>query len=129
MSVENLQQSLKKLQADPLQKLRAALAAAVELRVITYVGQVTVQGELTSDVNTLRVAFPSPSTSERIFLTSVNLVQGDIVNVIPPNFGGDTDNAMLAFHAEQVKEGKEIVARNLEMIAKLGKQLASFARG
>lgn len=115
-----------------IEKLKAAVSTAVELRIVTYVGKVDLKGTLKGGVNDLTVEFTPPAAGEqagRVILTSVNLAQGDILNVIPPDFGSEADKAMLAFHTEQVKEGKEIVARNLEMIAKLGKQLVGFVKG
>jgi hypothetical protein len=109
-----------------LTSLQGALKAAAELRVITYVGDLTVNlaATETKDMFTR----PPDAAPARVFLTSVNLVQGDIMNVLPANFGTELDKTMLTFHAEQVKEGKEIVARNLEMIGRLGKELARFIK-
>jgi hypothetical protein len=81
------------------QKLLAAVGAAVELKVVTQVGDAAIA-------------------------TSINLVQGDITNVVPEKFWAPDQQIIREFHQAQVEQAKSIVERNLRLIGEFGKQVA-----
>src|SRR5690606_34943396 len=92
-----------------------AMNAAVELRIVTQVGEVTVAGDLAKPTVTLGKG--------SAIATSINLVQGDITSVIPEEFLAPGQQVVRDFHDAQVEQAKAIVERNLRMIAEIGKQV------
>jgi hypothetical protein len=47
------------------------------------------------------------------------LLEGDITTAIDPTYGNNAEDPVRQYHEEQVKEAKEIVDRNLKMVADL----------
>lgn len=107
------------------EKLGQALQAVVTLKVVTYVGPVTISGN--SDALDAKV--PSTVPSEDAILTAINLAQGDIVNIVPKRFWTPEELAVREFHQQQVSEAKEIVDRNLRLMIEAGKALGQLVSG
>lgn len=104
------------------QKIARALENAMELRIITLVGDAQVSGtfpdlELTYD-----------GSEAKAIGTSINLVAGDTNTVISPAYAGDTGEALRSFHAEQVAEGKAIVERNVRLLVELGREIVDLVK-
>lgn len=106
-------------------KLVKALNAVVKLKVVTFVGPVEVSGSL----DALKVDMPITKPGEDAIVTSIDLVQGDIVNVVPGRFWTPEQVAVREFHQQQVGEAKEIVDRNVKLILAAGKSLVELAGG
>ncbi len=97
-----------------------------ELRIVTYVGPAKLsvpERDPERDPADLQFAISPPDQiSTDAIVTAINLVQGDITNYVPAQFF--TGNGqILEFHLKQVVEGKEIVDRNLRLLAEVGKTL------
>ncbi len=101
------------------QKLLDGLNALVHLKVVTYVGPVETSGEL--DDLQVKVA---PGDESYSIATSIDLGQGDINSVVPPQAWAASGEVVRTFHSEQVESAKAIVDRNLRLIAEVGKSLA-----
>lgn len=99
-------------------KLLRGVKSAVELRIITVVGEVTVSGDLSNPT----VSFGR--ASKDALVTSVKLVEGDITNVIPAQFWAPDKDDVRKFHEQQVVNGNKIVERNLKVISEVGEKLA-----
>jgi hypothetical protein len=96
----------------------------MKLRIVTYVGTVELTGKSEGG---LTLGFPSPAQSDSSMATSIDLAQGDITNYVPKWFWEADQQNILAFHQAQVKEGRDIIERNIRMVAELGKQLLALA--
>jgi hypothetical protein len=107
------------------EKLGQALQAAVTLKVVTYVGPVTISG----NTDALATAVPSTTPSEDAILTAIDLAQGDIVNVVPKRFWTPEELAVREFHQQQVNEAKQIVDRNIHLLIEAGKALGQLVSG
>jgi hypothetical protein len=105
------------------ENLLKGLNAAVELKVITYVGDTKVTADANSDVCKPELSLPSGDCQAMV--TCLNLVQGDITNCIPKDFIKDENSWLRNYHASQVALGKEVVERNLKLIGDLGSKLAT----
>jgi hypothetical protein len=106
---------------DVWDKLLRGVQSAVELRVITMVGGVKLAGKLTGP----EVDFAddkSKVTSDAI-VTSINLVQGDIISIVPDQFWAPDKEVIRKYHEQQVSNGHEIVVRNLRLISEVGEAL------
>lgn len=101
------------------EKLLAAMSAAVELRVITFVDDVAISGTLAKP----NVDFGATPKAGKVIATSINLVQGDVTSVVPERFWAADKQAIREFHQAQVGQAKEIVARNLELILEVGEKV------
>ncbi|MFV8751597.1 hypothetical protein ACNOYE_13720 [Nannocystaceae bacterium ST9] len=102
--------------------LRGAINSLVELRIVTYVGAATLVGGDQDGKLKIDVKLPA-LTAENGIVTAINLTQGDISNLIPEQFWTPEKAAVLAYHQEQVKAAKEIVDRNLKLMAEVGGKL------
>jgi hypothetical protein len=107
------------------QKLGSALQAAVTLKVVTYVGPVT----LSVDPEGAHVEVPKAAPSEDAMFTAINLAQGDIVNIVPKRFWTPEEIAIREFHQQQVGEAKDIVDRNIRLLIEAGKALGQLVSG
>jgi hypothetical protein len=105
---------------DVWDKLLRGVQSAVELRVITVVGGVKLGGK----INSPEIEFGelSKSTGDAI-VTSINLVEGDITNIVPDQFWSPDKEVIRQYHEQQVSNGHEIVSRNLRLISEVGEAL------
>jgi hypothetical protein len=99
------------------EKLLAGVRSAVELRIITRVGEVEIEGELADP----KLRFGADGHT---IATSINLVEGDITSVVPDALWAPDKQAVRDFHEQQVEQAKLIVERNLRLIGELGTSLA-----
>jgi hypothetical protein len=97
--------------------LLRAMNSAVQLQIVTQVGDATVSGPLGKP----EVVFePQKGTA---IATSINLVEGDITTVVPDKFWAPDQQIVREFHQAQVEQAKAIVERNLRLIGELGEQV------
>jgi hypothetical protein len=106
---------------DVWDKLLRGVQSAVELRVITVVGGVKLGGKLAAPEVEFGDA-TSKGNSDAI-VTSINLVQGDITNIVPDQFWAPDKEVIRQYHEQQVSNGHEIVNRNLRLISEVGEAL------
>lgn len=104
------------------QKIARALENAMELRIVTVVGDATVGGRFP------HVSLAFDGSEAKAIATSIDLVQGDTNTVISPAFSGDAGESLRKFHAEQVAEGKAIVERNVRLLVELGREIVSLVK-
>lgn len=100
------------------EKLLGGVKSAVELRVVTYVGDAKITGDLAAP----KVTFDG--TKGSAIVSSINLVEGDISTVVPEQFWAPDRDVVRKFHQDQVDKGNAIVERNLRLIGELGSSLA-----
>ena len=105
---------------DVWDKLLRGVQSAVELRVITVVGEVELGGKLADP----QVDFGGDkSKTASAIVTSINLVEGDITNIVPDQFWAPDKEVIRKYHEQQVSNGTEIVSRNLRLISEVGEAL------
>lgn len=98
--------------------LLEGVRSAVELRIVTFIGEVELSGDL------CKPDIKLPGGQHKAIVTCVNLVEGDITSCFPDEYTTEERSWVRSYHDEQVKQGKEIVNRNLRLIAELGERLA-----
>lgn len=103
---------------DVWDKLLRGVQSAVELRVITVVGGVKLDGSLTDP----QVEFGDDmgKVTSNAIVTSINLAEGDITSIVPDQFWAPDKEIIRKFHEQQVSNGHEIVNRNLRLISEVG---------
>ena len=111
--VTNLNADKKGLDADQIiDAIKTAIVEVVDLKITTWVVESSEQSQ-----NETKSAFPKPGN--RIY-TQINLVNGDIRNEIGSEF---TDSGsykeIREFHLTQIKDGREIIHKNIESVEKL----------
>src|SRR5690606_36909387 len=90
------------------------------LRVTTVIGEVS----LTGGIDNPDIGFAdSKAPNSNVIATSVNLVDGDITNVVPERFWSPDKEAIRNYHEQQVANGHEIVRRNLQLVSEIGEAL------
>lgn len=111
------------------QKLLDALAAKIDdlttLDIETVVTGVSVTLEKDAQQKptggwTLLPAEDKPALGMR---TRINLVDGDIKNLVSPELRTAEYKSLFDFHLEQVTKSHEIVAKNIETMVELAKKL------
>jgi hypothetical protein len=94
------------------QTLGRAVTSAVNLRVITMVGDVSLTGSADSPVVTLPDGGPAA-------YTNINLLQGDILTCISPTMATGDLAELKAFHDGMVAKAEGIVERNVRLLKEL----------
>ena len=105
-----------------LDRLFTAMKNAVDLRIVTVVGDFTVEG------------FDDPDKPLRVMLgaeqgglfTSINLVTGDIRCALSKEYTGAQNTDLQAFHAKQVELARDIVANNLKVLGDLAEKFGGY---
>ena len=90
-----------------------AMRHIVDLRVVTTVCDVTVKKLYTDLEVTL------DEDDQKSAVTSINLIEGDIKNALHKDYMSADDPMLRDFHQAQVKLAQEIVANNVETLAKI----------
>lgn len=93
------------------------MSSAVQLQIVTQVGEATVRGELANP----EVKFDEQKGTA--IATSINLVEGDITSIVPEKFWAPDQQIVREFHQAQVEQAKAIVERNLRLIGELGERV------
>jgi hypothetical protein len=107
-----------KSQHELLGIITKAVAEVVNLKVITVVSPVSIGGTLENPT----VAFDQGQKVSAI-ATCINLLEGDITTAIDPAYANNINDPVRQYHEDQVKEAKEIVDRNLRLVADLIERL------
>lgn len=105
-------------------KLLASIESVIDLRVITYVGDVEVSG----DLNKPQISLPTDKEAKAL-ATSINLAQGDITSAIPEQFLAPDQEIIREYHKSQVAQANTIVERNVGLLVELVKNVAGELRG
>ena len=101
------------------QALSDTIHRAVNLRVITIVGDAQVQGTLES----LQVT--APAASSGTLVTDINIVGGDITTIISEKFLGADHADLRAAHQSAVTQAQDIVARNIAVLVSVAKEIGN----
>lgn len=103
-----------------LEHLSAAITGAMNLRIITEVGDAAVTGSLENP----SVAMPSTGST---IVTNIDLAQGDITTVTSPALHDPAYADIHTLHAQMVTQAQAIVERNIallkDVVASFGKDL------
>ncbi len=102
------------------QTLSDAVDRAVNLRVITLVGDAAITGDLTG----LKVV--APADKGQSLVTDINLVGGDITQIISEKFLGPDYADLRSGHQASVKQAQDIVERNVNILVTVFKEFGSL---
>ena len=97
-----------------LDDLENNIANVANLEIKTIVGEATFAEDGTHTV----------SADAKTMYSSVNLLQGDITTIIPESFMSAPYDVMRQYHQEREKDGRQIIADNINCL----KELANLAR-
>lgn len=101
------------------QALSDSIHRAVNLRVVTLVGDAQVQGTLES----LRIAAPAaPSAS---LITDINIIGGDMTTIVSERLRGPEFAELRNEHAAAVKQAQDIIERNVNILVTVAKEIGS----
>lgn len=101
------------------QKLQEYAHQLTVLKVVTYVGGADIVTSADGTVSSVQL-----HPDGKPLLTVVDLVGGDLTNVIDPSLQSDT--AMLAFHAEQVQKASAVLPNNIKLLSEFVKTIFSI---
>ena len=88
---------------------KSYLEDVVHLRVITAVGDFSAK----YDAGTKTWSVEPTAENNNAILTDIDLVQGDIVNLVPQALVSDSNAAIRDFHSNQVEKAEGIVKANI----------------
>lgn len=105
-------------------RLLQAINNTLELEIVTAVSDFTIDH------------FDDPKAAMQIdlgskpkgYVTSINLLTGDIRNVISPAFSAGQNKDLQEFHTTQVALAREIVSNNLKMVGELADKVRSWIK-
>ena len=103
--------------SDFWQTLSDTIHRAVNLRIVTVVGDATVKGT----VECLEVDVPPAAAGSLV--TDINLVGGDITRIISDKLMGADHADLRNAHEAAVKQAQEIVERNVGILISVAKEL------
>jgi hypothetical protein len=102
--------------------IKSAVKDLTQLEVVTMVGPVSVKANDTGKI----VADIAPDTETKAMVTRIDLIDGDIRNLVDPVFVTGDLQSVRDFHNEQVKKGNDIIVRNIEAVADLAKKIETL---
>jgi hypothetical protein len=101
-----------------IMKVEKALEELVTLKIVTAVGEMEV------DVNEGRRASVTALSKSKVIWTSIDLLQGDILTVIHPDYEGEAGKELREFHKARETQGIAIIKENVAALRDLVKLLA-----
>jgi hypothetical protein len=103
------------------EKLRGKLVTTVEnivtLKVITVVGNVSVDIEMAAGAPKSTVTITEKNA--KALCSTIDLAQGDIINVIPPAYADEAGQWIRDYHDAAARQGVSIIKDNLAAIGHL----------
>lgn len=100
-------------------KLERIFNGLIEVKVVTIVHDVPL--DVKTDSGRTTASFDSIDQQVPALITIFNLIDGDVINVIPPSL---QDNASIrAFHTAQVDKSLVVLPANIEALVNLGKAI------
>ena len=103
-------------------RILRALGNAMELRIVTVVGTL----EITDFDKRGKSLTVNLGNDQRSLFTSINIVTGDIRCAVSPEYEADGNEKMREFHTQQVELGRDIVEKNLRLLADLAGAFADL---
>lgn len=104
-------------ESDFWQALSDTIHRAVNLRVVTLVGDAVVSGTLE------RMQVGAPVASAGTLVTHINLAGGDITRIVSDKLLGAEYADLRNAHQELVKQAQDIVERNINIMISLVKEI------
>jgi hypothetical protein len=104
-------------ESDFWQALSDTIHRAVNLRVVTLVGDAVVSGTLE------RLEVGAPVASAGALVTDINLAGGDITRIVSDKLLGADYADLRTAHQESVKQAQDIVERNISILVSLVKDI------
>lgn len=99
------------------QALSDTIHRAVNLRVVTLVGDAQVQGTLEA----LRIS--APATTSASLVTDINIVGGDITTLLSEKLIGPEFAELRNGHTASVKQAQDIIERNVNILVTVAKEI------
>ena len=104
-------------ESDFWQVLSNTVQRAVNLRVVTLVGDATVQGTLE------RLEVGAPTSSVGSLVTDVNLVGGDVTHIVSEKLLGADYSDLRTAHQASVVQAHDIIERNVGILVMIAKEI------
>lgn len=104
-------------EADLWQALSDTIQRAVNLRIVTLVGDAAVSGTLE------RMQVSAPTSSAGSLVTDINLAAGDITRIVSSRLLGAEYTDLRAQHEQAVAQAQAIVERNAKILVAIVKEI------
>jgi len=100
-------------------KLEKIFNGLIEVKVVTIVHDVPLDVRIEDGRTT--ASFDAVDQQLPALITIFNLIDGDVINVVPPSL--KDDDALRAFHTAQVDKSLVVLPANIEALVNLGKAI------
>ena len=104
-------------ESDFWQTLSDTIHRAVNLRIVTLVGDSVVKGTLE------RLEVDAPAASAWSLVTDINLVGGDVTCIVSDKLLGAEYADLRTSHTAAVKQAQDIVERNVRILISVAKEI------
>src|SRR5437762_11095642 len=98
------------------QALSDTIHRAVNLRIVTLVGDAKIEGTLEA------LQISAPAVASGTLVTDINLVAGDITNIVSEKLLGADHAELRAGHQASVTQAQQIIARNAEILISIDRK-------
>jgi hypothetical protein len=105
-----------------LDRLFGAMQNAVDLRIVTVIGDFEIGG-FDDPKEAMQVKIKAETKG---LFTSINLATGDIRCVMSREYSGAQNKDVQNFHAKQVELARDVVASNLRVMGDLAEKFGGF---
>jgi hypothetical protein len=99
------------------QAISDTIDRAVNLRIVTLVGEASITGPCDD------MKIDTPKAPVGSLVTDINLVGGDITNMVSEKLLGVEYATVRTSHQESVKQAQEILARNVNILVSIVKEI------
>jgi hypothetical protein len=99
------------------QALSDTINRAVNLRVITLIGDAQINGKLEA------LTIAAPAATAGTLVTDINIVAGDITTIISEKLLGAEHAELRAAHQASVAQAQQIIARNVDFLVSIAKEI------
>ena len=101
------------------QALSDTIHRAVNLRVVTLLGDAQVQGTLED----LRIGAPAATSASLV--TDINVVAGDITTIVSERLATPEFAELRNGHSASVKQAQDIIERNINILVTVAKEIGN----
>jgi hypothetical protein len=99
------------------QTISDTIDRAVNLRIVTLVGEASITGPCED------MKIDTPKSPVGSLVTDINLIGGDITNMVSEKLLGAEYASVRTAHQEAVKQAQDIIARNVNILVSIVKEI------
>lgn len=109
--------------------LKNALNNLTNLQIITCIGTIKPQSAEMGDDNVINIKWSKfDDKNGYTLLTQINLLQGDIISILPEDINDPAKQWIKDYHLEQASKGMEIISNNFKVFTELAQTVIKLTK-